>query len=172
MTGDDKVQAPLRSARRDRAADESAHAAVDNGDDVVINVVSLAPGMDIVTEAREDDTLVHPAPPEATEVVARIATAEIGVIRSEEAANEEDYVIRKGLGGSALLFSFAGLSASFFVGWAFPIGIVGFITGILAVKRSEEDSVSGGWAIALGAVSVVYSAGWLFYGAQEAGWLG
>ena len=42
---------------------------------------------------------------------------------------------QRGIASWALGFSVAGLIVSLFVGWGFPIGIVGVVTGILAIRR-------------------------------------
>lgn len=79
---------------------------------------------------------------------------------------------RRGLAAWALAFSIGGLAASLYVGWGFPIGLVGILSGILALRRPLESRALAGWAIVLGAVSVVYSAGWLVYAAGRANLFG
>jgi hypothetical protein len=79
---------------------------------------------------------------------------------------------QRGLGAWALAFSIAGLVVSLFVGWGFPIGLVGLVSGILAVRRPLESRAVAVWAIVLGAVSILFSAGWLFYAAARASIIG
>ena len=67
----------------------------------------------------------------------------------------------------ALAFSIAGLLVSLFVGWGFPIGLVGVVSAILALRRPLESRAVAVWALVLGAVSVLYSAGWLLYAASR-----
>lgn len=78
----------------------------------------------------------------------------------------------RGLAAWALAFSIAGLFVSLFVGWGFPIGLVGLITGILAVRRPLESRQIAVWAIAIGSLSILYSAGWLLFAAAQASIIG
>ncbi|MDY0910409.1 hypothetical protein [Microbacterium sp. CFBP9034] len=71
----------------------------------------------------------------------------------------------RGLAGWALAFSIAGLAVSLFVGWGFPIGLVGVVSAILALRRPLESRAVAVWALVVGAVSLLYSAGWLLYAA-------
>ncbi|HET6302316.1 hypothetical protein [Microbacterium sp.] len=72
----------------------------------------------------------------------------------------------------ALACSIIGLAASLVVGWAFPIGLIGIVLGIVALRRPLESSAVAAWAIVLGTLSVLYSAGWLIYAAWEVGLIG
>ncbi len=72
----------------------------------------------------------------------------------------------------ALAFSVSGLIVSLFVGWGFPIGMVGVVTGILAIRRPLESRATAIWAIVLGSVSILYSAGWLLWAASRANLFG
>ncbi len=72
----------------------------------------------------------------------------------------------------ALVTSVIGLAASLMVGWAFPVGIIGIVLGIVALRRPLESSAVAAWAIVLGTVSILYSAGWLVFAAWEAGLIG
>ena len=76
---------------------------------------------------------------------------------------------RRFLAGWALGFSIVGLAVSLFVGWGFPLGIAGVVAGILALRRPLESRGVAIWAIVLGAVSILYSAGWLVFAAFTAG---
>ncbi|NNH04555.1 hypothetical protein, partial [Microbacterium ulmi] len=112
---------------------------------------------------------------------ARLPTAPVG-ITSESAepwaddagaptllwAVPERAAPRRGLAGWALAFSIAGLLASLFVGWGFPIGIVGVVSAILALRRPIESRGVAVWALVLGVLSIVYSAGWLLFAAMQA----
>ncbi|GAA1944427.1 hypothetical protein [Microbacterium deminutum] len=75
---------------------------------------------------------------------------------------------RRGLANWALVFSILGLLVALFVGWGFPIGLVGVISAILAFRRPLENRAVAVWALVLGIVSVLYSAGWLLYAAGRA----
>ena len=77
-----------------------------------------------------------------------------------------------GLAGWALAFSIAGLAVSLVVGWGFPIGLVGAITAIVALRRPLESRQVGVWALVLGIVSVLYSGGWLLWAASRANLFG
>jgi hypothetical protein len=79
---------------------------------------------------------------------------------------------RRGLANWALAFSIAGLLVSLFVGWGFPIGLVGIVSAILALRRPLESRAVAVWALVLGVVSVIYSAGWLLYAASLANLFG
>uniref|UniRef100_UPI003736DA74 hypothetical protein n=1 Tax=Microbacterium sp. TaxID=51671 RepID=UPI003736DA74 len=65
--------------------------------------------------------------------------------------------------GWALLFGILGLILSFFVGWAFPVGLLGAVLAIIALRRPWESRELAVWALALSLVSLVYSAGWLWW---------
>jgi hypothetical protein len=71
----------------------------------------------------------------------------------------------RGLAAWALAFSIGGLVVSLFVGWGFPIGLVGVISAILALRRPLESRAVAVWALVIGVMSIVYSAGWLLYAA-------
>ncbi|MGN8551577.1 UNVERIFIED_CONTAM: hypothetical protein OHV15_03200 [Microbacterium sp. SLM126] len=71
----------------------------------------------------------------------------------------------RGLAGWALAFSIGGLLVSLFVGWGFPIGLVGVVSAILALRRPLESRAVAVWALVIGVVSILYSAGWLLYAA-------
>jgi hypothetical protein len=79
---------------------------------------------------------------------------------------------RRGLANWALAFSIAGLLVSLFVGWGFPIGLVGIVSAILALRRPLESRAVAVWALVLGVVSVIYSAGWMLYAASLANLFG
>ena len=79
---------------------------------------------------------------------------------------------QRGLAGWALAASVIGLIASLFVGWGFPIGLVGVVSAILALRRPLESRPLAVWALVIGAVSVLYSAGWLLYAAARASLIG
>jgi len=79
---------------------------------------------------------------------------------------------RRGLAAWALGFSIVGLAFSLFVGGGFPIGVVGVIAAILALRRPLESRAVAVWALVLGAVSILYSAGWLLYAASQASLVG
>ena len=65
-----------------------------------------------------------------------------------------------------------GWSFSLFVGWGFPIGLVGVVSAILALRRPLESRAVAVWALVLGIVSVLYSAGWLLFAASRANLFG
>ncbi|WP_194409340.1 hypothetical protein [Microbacterium cremeum] len=87
-------------------------------------------------------------------------------------APAEESGLHRGLAGWALAFAVVGLAVSLFVGWGFPIGIVAIVSAILALRRPLESRRLAVWAIAIGAVSMIYSAGWLLYAAWRADLLG
>ena len=52
------------------------------------------------------------------------------------------------------------------------LGLVAIVTAIVASRRPVERRGVVVWAIVLGALSVLYSAGWLLWAASRAGLLG
>lgn len=73
----------------------------------------------------------------------------------------------RGIAGWALGFSIVGLIVSMFVGWGFPIGLVGIVSAVVALRRPLESRAIAAWAIVLGGVSLLYSAGWLVWAATR-----
>ncbi|MBD7958528.1 hypothetical protein H9651_12835 [Microbacterium sp. Sa4CUA7] len=101
----------------------------------------------------------------------RLPTAPVEVTRAETGTTAtwiEPQRPLVGLAGWALGFSVAGLLIACFVGWGFPIGIGSAITAIVALRRPLENRAVAVWALVLGIVSVLYSAGWLVWAAQTA----
>lgn len=80
--------------------------------------------------------------------------------------------VSRGLAGWALGISIIGLVVSLVVGWGFPIGLVAAITAIVALRRPFESRQVAVWALILGLVSVLYSAGWLWWAASRANLFG
>lgn len=74
---------------------------------------------------------------------------------------------RRGLAAWALVFALLGLVVSLFVGFGFPLGLVAIVAGLLALRRALESTALAWWAIGLGALSLVYSAGWLYFAATQ-----
>ncbi len=83
-----------------------------------------------------------------------------------------DSAFHRGLAAWALAFAIVGLIVSMFVGWGFPIGLVAVVSAIIALRRPLESRAVAVWAIVLGTLSILYSAGWLLYAAAQAGFLG
>lgn len=79
---------------------------------------------------------------------------------------------QRGLAGWALGFAIIGLVVSMFVGWGFPIGLVAVVSGIIAVRRPLESRAAAVWAIVLGTLSILYSAGWLLFAVFQANLFG
>ncbi|MET0296146.1 MAG: hypothetical protein ABW024_01995 [Microbacterium sp.] len=78
----------------------------------------------------------------------------------------------RGLAGWALGFAIAGLLVSLVVGWGFPLGLVGLILAIVALRRPFESRAVAVWTIVLSGVSFLYSAGWLWWAATQANLFG
>jgi hypothetical protein len=70
---------------------------------------------------------------------------------------------RAALGPWALGLAIVALAASVFVGWMLPLGLIAAITALVALRRPHESRRVAVWALALGAVAMLYSAGWLLY---------
>lgn len=73
----------------------------------------------------------------------------------------------RGMAAWALAFGIIALVVSTFVGWGFPLGLVAIVTAIIALRRPIESRAVAVWALVLGAVSVLYSAGWLLFAATR-----
>ncbi len=69
--------------------------------------------------------------------------------------------------GWALTFAILGLIVSFLVGWAFLIGLVGAGLAIAALLRPWESRGMAVWALCLSVLSVIYSAGWLWWASTQ-----
>ena len=67
----------------------------------------------------------------------------------------------------ALALAIVALAASFVVGWMLPLGLAAVVVGIVALRRPVESRSIATWAIVLGAVSMLYSAGWLLWAAWQ-----
>jgi hypothetical protein len=65
--------------------------------------------------------------------------------------------------GWALLFAVLGLVLACFVGWGFPVGAVGLVLAVVALRRPWERREMAVWALALSVASLVFSAGWLWW---------
>ena len=70
-------------------------------------------------------------------------------------------------GAWALVFGILGLGVSFLVGWGFLIGFVGAGLAIAALRRPWESRSLAVWALCLSLVSVIYSAGWLWWASTQ-----
>ena len=53
-----------------------------------------------------------------------------------------------------------------------PIGLVGVVSAILAIRRPLESRAVAVWALVIGSVSILYSAGWLLFTALRANFFG
>lgn len=69
--------------------------------------------------------------------------------------------------GWALTFAVLALAVSTLVGWGFLIGILGVILSLLALRRPWESRTMAVWALVLSLVSLLYSAGWLWFAASQ-----
>jgi hypothetical protein len=65
--------------------------------------------------------------------------------------------------GWALLFGVLALVLACFVGWGFPVGVLGAVLAVLALRRPWERRETAVWALALNVASLVFSAGWLWW---------
>jgi hypothetical protein len=70
---------------------------------------------------------------------------------------------RSSVAGWALALAILALAVSFFVGWMLPLGAVAVVAAILALRRFGESRAVAVWALVLGALAVLYSAGWLIW---------
>ncbi len=72
----------------------------------------------------------------------------------------------------ALTFAILGLTFSFLVGWGFLVGIVGAVLAIVALRRPWESRRLAVWALCLSLLSLLYSAGWLWWASTQGPLLG
>lgn len=129
--------------------------------------------VETVAEAEDSDVADDPTGADAdTDADADAGTAADELEPTTDVQWAPAAPLRKGYGGSAVSFALAGLATSFFVGWAFPLALIGIALGIVAVRKPEESSRLGAWGIALGVLATIYSAGWLWWAGTQLHWFG
>lgn len=140
-------------------------------------VTSVSPDVDLAQEA-------SPLPGAHRGGFQRLPTAPVAVtvetapaepggdFTADTSWHATDSAFHRGLAGWALAFAVVGLLVSLFVGWGIPIGLVAVVCAIIALRRPLENRAIAVWAIALGTLSILYSAGWLLYTAMRANLLG
>lgn len=67
----------------------------------------------------------------------------------------------------ALTFAILGLAVSLVVGWGFLIGLLAVGLAIVALRRPWESRGLAVWALCLAILSLVYSAGWLWWASTQ-----
>ncbi|MDY0830209.1 hypothetical protein SK224_13830 [Microbacterium sp. BG28] len=72
----------------------------------------------------------------------------------------------------SLGFAVVALVVAIVVGWGFPIGIGAVVLGLMSLRGRVESRPIAAWGVALGALSLLYSAGWLMYAGIQSGWIG
>lgn len=72
----------------------------------------------------------------------------------------------------SLGFAVVALIVAIVVGWGFPIGVGAVTLGVMSLRGRVESRPIAAWGVALGALSLVYSAGWLMYAGIQSGWIG
>lgn len=72
----------------------------------------------------------------------------------------------------SLGFAVVALIVAIVVGWGFPIGVGAVVLGLMSLRGRMESRPIAVWGVALGALSLVYSAGWLVYAGIQSGWIG
>ena len=73
----------------------------------------------------------------------------------------------RGMAAWALTFGILAFVVAMFVGWGIPLGLTAIVTAIIALRRPLESRAVAVWALMLGVVSVLYSAGWLIFAATR-----
>lgn len=63
----------------------------------------------------------------------------------------------------ALAVAIAALTASLFAGVLLPLGVIAVVMSIISLRRAHDSRRVAIWALALAALSIVFSAGWLFW---------
>jgi hypothetical protein len=124
-----------------------------------------APGVPGTPRATFDRLPTAPVPEQAATGPAQDGSADDGLVPGWMEPGRA--APRSGVAAWALVSSVLGLAMSLFVGWGFPIGLIGVVTGIVALRRPIESRAVAWWAIALGVVSVLYSTGWLMWAATQ-----
>ena len=67
----------------------------------------------------------------------------------------------------ALTFAVLGLVVALFVGWGFLIGMLAAGLAVVALRRPWESRAVAVWALCLALLSLVYSAGWLWWASTQ-----
>jgi len=67
----------------------------------------------------------------------------------------------------ALTFGILALIFSLLVGWGFLVGLVGAGLAVVALRRPWESRSLAVWALCLSLLSLVYSAGWLWWASTQ-----
>lgn len=63
----------------------------------------------------------------------------------------------------ALAVAIIALLVSLFVGLLLPLGVIGLVMSIISLRRAHDSRRVASWALGLSVVSIVFSAGWLFW---------
>lgn len=72
----------------------------------------------------------------------------------------------------SLGFAVVALIVAIVVGWGFPIGVGAVVLGVMSLRGRVESRPLAVWGVSLGALSLLYSAGWLVYAGIQSGWIG
>ncbi|MFD5213410.1 hypothetical protein [Microbacterium sp. NPDC058345] len=67
----------------------------------------------------------------------------------------------------ALFAAIVALATSMFVGWGIPVAIVAVIAATMSLRRPVENREVAIWALVLGIVATLFSAGWLIWAAMQ-----
>lgn len=137
----DEVERPVGAARIPGARRE-AYTRMPTGPVSVEPVVATGPDIDAVAAPQWAPT-------------GGIATAGIPVVDDTR------------LAPWALLAAIVALGASFFVGWGIPLALVAVIAAIMSVRRPVESRSIAVWALVLGLIATVFSAGWLLWAVMQ-----
>jgi hypothetical protein len=125
-----------------------------------------------VVEAPSDDVAAVPAASRipgaphagyATLPTAPVVTLATGPVEGDVAEIDGVSGPRPVVAPWALGLAIVALLASFFLGWMLPLGLAAVVTAIVALRRPIESRPLALWALVLGALSLVYSAGWLVW---------
>lgn len=159
----------------------SDHERLDDGAPVLPGPPPPVPDLDAVSASVERRRRATVPVPEddrpadtdgATTVLVVDDAAAVGATPAATAQEAPPRAPRPVVGAWALGLAIVSLAVSFVGGWMLPLGLVAIVTAIVASRRSAEPRGVVVWAIVLGALSVLYSAGWLLWAASRAGLIG
>lgn len=163
MSGEPRDPIPTR-----RPVPPQAGAATPTSIDQPSDEVERPAGAARLPGARREAYTRMPTGPVAVEpVVASGPDIDTTVVLQWAPAAQKSAIDDTRLAPWALLAAIVALGASFFVGWGIPVAIVAVIAAIMSLRRPVESRPIACWALVLGLIATVFSAGWLLWVATQ-----